>query len=254
MRSHRSKHGDSARKLQHRAPSLGRKLGCRLLDQLFPPTCLLCGAPGAGGLDLCTGCRRDLPALGPHCPRCGIPLGTAALCARCRAQPPPYDQCHAAFPYRTPISTLIGDLKFRAKLNRARLLGSCLAESLSSAGVRRPDALVPIPLHPKRLRQRGYNQTLEIARILSAAFQLPLDIRSCQRIRNTRPQVGLDEEARRRNVRGAFAVRGRPQRHLALLDDVVTTGSTAAELAQALLQAGAERVDLWAVARTVHSA
>ncbi len=249
----RGEHGGSFRKLQRRAPSLGSKLGYRILNACFPLTCLLCGAPGAGGLDLCTGCRRDLPTLNPHCPRCGFPSGTAALCARCRAQPPPYDRCHAAFPYAPPVSRFIGDLKFRAKLNRARLLGSCLVESLASAGVRRPDVLVPIPLHPERLRQRGYNQALEIARILSAAFQLPLDARSCQRIRNTRPQVGLDEEARRRNVRGAFAVRGRPGRHLALLDDVITTGSTAAELARALRQAGAERVDLWAVARTVCS-
>ena len=148
---------------------------------------------------------------------------------------------------------LIGDLKFRSKLNRARLLGECLADSLITAGVRQPDALVPVPLHPERLRQRGYNQALEIARVLSAAFPLPLETSRCQRIRNTRPQVGLGGEERRRNVRHAFAVRGRPPRHLALLDDVITTGSTAAELAQALLQAGAERVDLWAVARAVRS-
>jgi ComF family protein len=227
----------------------------RLLGRLYPPTCVLCGAPGHAGLDLCLGCRADLPHNRHACPRCAIPIPAGqtagALCGPCQRRPPPFAASHAAFRYQDPIPTLVSGVKFHARFNLARLLGQCLTLALLEQGAEHPGLILPVPLHLTRLRTRGYNQALEIAREVAAGLAIPLDVHSCIRAQATSPQVGLDEHERRRNVRGAFSVVSPPAaRHVAILDDVVTTGSTVAELARTLRQAGVERVDVWAVART----
>lgn len=222
---------------------------------LIPPTCVLCGAPGSAGLDLCAACRDELPRNRPACPRCALPLPAGMTpgtpCGACQHLPPPQTIAFVPYLYRDTIRALIAGAKFRGRLNLARLLGLCLAYSAREAGVARPDLILPVPLHPQRLQTRGYNQALEMARALSKELGIPVDAETCVRLRAITPQEGLEKEARRRNVRGAFGVTA-PIRvqHVALLDDVVTTGSTAAEVATTLLQAGAKRVDLWAVART----
>jgi ComF family protein len=225
-----------------------------LLQRLYPPTCVLCGAPGQAGLDLCEGCRADLPHNRHACPRCALPLPedpAAGLCGPCQRHPPPFAASHAAFRYEDPLPPLIAGMKFRARFNLARLLGQCLALALLEQGAERPGLIIPVPLHPKRLRERGYNQALEIAREPAAALGIPIDGTGCIRALHTNAQVGLDDRERRRNVRGAFAVRRPPAaRHVAILDDVVTTGSTVTELTRVLRAAGVERVDVWAVART----
>ena len=230
-----------------------------LLDQaaagLIPPTCVLCGAPGSAGLDLCAACRDELPRNRPACPRCALPLTAGmvpgAPCGACQHHPPPQTVAYVPYLYQDTIRALIAGAKFRGQLNLARLLGLCLADSAREAGVARPDLILPVPLHPRRLQSRGYNQALEMARALSKELGIPVDADTCVRLRAITPQEGLEKEARKRNVRGAFGVTApiRAQ-HVALLDDVVTTGSTAAEVTTTLLQAGAKRVDLWAVART----
>jgi len=225
------------------------------LSRIFPPTCILCGAPGQYGLDLCVGCLNDLPHNLHHCPRCAIPLPAdhppGTVCGQCQRRPPPYSACHAAFLYEAPIPALVAGAKFRGRLNTARLLGICLARSLFMRGAEMPECIVPVPLHPKRMRGRGYNQAAEIARAAAQELGVPVDANCCIRTGSLRPQEGLDKVERRRNVRGAFVAPHRlTTRHVAMLDDVVTTGSTAAEVARVLLKAGAERVDLWAVSRT----
>jgi ComF family protein len=146
---------------------------------------------------------------------------------------------------------MVAGAKFRGRLNLTRVLGLCLARSLQLKEAELPQVIIPVPLHPRRARERGYNQALEIARAAASRLQVEIDAGLCARTRSFTPQEGLEKAARRRNVRGAFAVTGQlTARHLAILDDVVTTGSTAAELARALRRAGAKRVDLWAVART----
>ena len=133
----------------------------------------------------------------------------------------------------------------------ARLLGQLMALALLEGGARRPDVILPVPLHPRRLRERGYNQALELARPISAALGVRTDTVTCMRAAYTSAQVGLDDRERRRNVRGAFkVVRSPVASHMAILDDVVTTGSTVTELARVLRRAGVQRVDVWAVART----
>jgi len=226
-----------------------------VLKRIYPPTCVLCGAPGHAGLDLCQGCWADLPHNSEACPRCALPLPAGqeagTPCGPCQRHPPPFTASHAAFRYEDPLPALVAGMKFRTRFNLLRLLGQCLTQALVEQGAERPGLIIPVPLHPRRLRERGYNQALELARQPAAALGLPIDSVTCIRARPTSAQVGLGDQERRRNVRGAFAVVRRPEaRHVALLDDVVTTGSTVSELSRVLLAAGVERVDVWAVART----
>ena len=226
-----------------------------LLDTVFPPTCLLCGAAGSPGRDLCPGCAAELPLNRVSCPRCALPLDArlpdGSECGACRRRPPPFDSALAALRYETPVPLLVGAAKFRAQLAAARLLGQLLADAVRWRGGRLPEVLIPVPLHPRRLGERGYNQALEIGRSVGRELDLPLDTGHCLRVSPTQPQTGLDESARRRNVRGAFAAHTPfPWRRVAILDDVVTTGSTVAEAARALRRAGAEEIMVWAAART----
>jgi ComF family protein len=173
------------------------------------------------------------------------------ICGECQNHPPPFDELIAPFRYEFPFDVLIQALKFHGRLPAARLLGDLLGDSLEGRGDALPERIVPVPLHPARLRERGFNQSLEIARPLAKRLGIPIAIPNVHRTRPTPPQSGLDQKARRINVRGVFAVK-RPLgfNHVAVLDDVVTTGSTVAELARVLRDSGVERVDVWACART----
>jgi ComF family protein len=232
--------------------------GCvwnRLSDLLFPPTCLLCGAPGAGGYDLCAGCAAALPHNCDACWRCARPLGAAGpvdgLCGRCQRRAPPFVRTLAALRYETPVPSLVGAMKFNGRLNHARLLGQILADAARQLTPPWPQVLVPVPLHRHRLAARGFNQSAEIARVVGRTLGLPLETGVVHRVLATPPQAGLDEAARRRNIRGAFmARRPWPWARVAILDDVVTTGATVTELSRVLLQAGAESVEVWAAVRT----
>lgn len=164
---------------------------------------------------------------------------------------PPYAVCHATFRYERPLPILVGGVKFRARLNLARLLRQCLANALRECGAELPELIVPVHPHAKRLRERGYNQALELARSLGLEPSIPVDRRSCVRVSATPPQAGLARKERQRNMRGAFRTLHPPGgEQVAILDDVVTIGSTVSELTRVLLKAGVERVDVWAVART----
>ena len=227
----------------------------RSISVLFPSTCILCGAPGREAMELCESCHADLPHNRHRCHRCALPLPASApagsLCGTCQHRPPVYDRCIAPFRYEGTLPHLVTGLKFRARMNCARLLGTLLTAGLEKAGAELPEVIIPVPLHPTRLRERGFNQALEIARIPSRHFGLPIDTHHCRRQLATAPQSGLEAKERRRNIRGAFAVAdGLAARHVVLLDDVVTTGSTVAELARMLKRAGVERVEVWAVAKT----
>ncbi|WP_223296676.1 ComF family protein [Thiorhodovibrio frisius] len=243
----------AARRLAQR---LSRQLLRLAFESAYPPTCVLCGAAGFGELDLCLGCLADLPDVAPSCERCALPLpaGTpdGIVCGKCQRQPPAYDRCIALFRYQGAVARLVGDFKFRQRLHLGRLFGQLLAEAARwQPDASLPDLLVPVPLHPSRLRQRGYNQSLEVARVAGRALGIDADRSGVERVVATPPQLTLAREERQSNVRNAFRVR-RPlmARHVAIIDDVVTTGATVGELARVLRQAGAERVDVWAVART----
>jgi len=221
-------------------------------DLLYPRRCLLCGAAGADGMDLCLGCRADLPWPGSACPVCATPLPHPgpAPCGACQQRPPAFDAARALLHYVTPVDHLVQQLKFHHRLVVANLFAALMDRALAG-GDWRPAPLMPVPLHASRLRERGFNQALEIARPLARALEVPLLDRHCRRSRATPAQSGLDAATRRRNLRGAFEV-VRPIEHdrVTLIDDVMTTGSTLDELASTLKQAGVERVELCVVART----
>ncbi len=227
-----------------------------ILTGLFPPTCLLCGAPGVGGMDLCAGCLADLPFNTQACARCALPLPDKAphggLCGTCQRRAPPYDAGLAPLRYEGTVPFLVTGLKFNNRMAHARLLGILFARAMTAIPEdARPGLLVPVPLHPGRQRERGFNQALEIIREPARRAGIALDVGSCRRQRPTSPQSGLDAKQRKSNLRGAFVLRHRPAAdHVAVFDDVITTGNTVAELARVLKKAGVRRVDVWAVART----
>jgi len=212
--------------------------------------CALCGAQAQSACGLCCGCRGDLPYGGPCCRRCALPLVGADLCGRCQRRPPPYYRVYAPFLYQAPIDGLIYGAKYHQRLSDARSLGVLLAEYVAGLGDDKPQVIIPVPLHGRRLRERGYNQALEIARLPARALGVRLDVGCCVRTRATSPQAQLGSRARRRNIKGAFALARAPQgRHVAIVDDVMTTGGTVAEMAGVLSRAGVARVDIWVCAR-----
>jgi ComF family protein len=215
----------------------------RLARLVFGGTCFICR--GAARAPLCEDCDADLPRLRqPLCPRCALASLAGAICGRCLSQPPHYDATFAALGYAFPADALVHALKFRGELALAPFLASLLSEKTSASGV---DCVVPVPLSTARLRERGYNQAVEIARHLGGR----LEIESCSRERDAPPQAGLDREARQRNVRGAFRCnRSFAGERVAVVDDVMTTGATLDALARALKDAGAASVVNWVVCRT----
>jgi ComF family protein len=218
---------------------------------IVPAACRLCGAPAEPG-EVCASCRASLPWNRISCPRCALPLRSshAHPCGNCGSEPPQQDAALAPFRYETPIAQAIAGLKYHARFGEARWLGAAIAEAAAQRDDPLPDLLIPVPLHASRLRERGYNQALELARGIRRVLPIAIDWRSAQRTRPTADQIGQKAVDRRREVRGAFAVgpavRGR---HIALIDDVMTTGSTVDALARAARATGAARIEVWVAAR-----
>lgn len=221
----------------------------RLGHWLLPPRCVVCDA-GAGPQGLCMACEAALPRSGPACPQCALPLpaGSDATvpCGQCLRRPPPLQAVRAAFVYAAPVDRLARRFKFHGDLAAGRALAATMARAAGDWP--RPQALVPMPLHRSRLRARGYDQALELARPLARALALPC-LPGLRRVRATEAQSGLDAARRRRNLHGAFAAAAPLPAHVALVDDVMTTGATVHAAARALRRAGVARVDAWVCAR-----
>ncbi|MER2602629.1 MAG: ComF family protein [Candidatus Competibacter phosphatis] len=219
---------------------------------LLPPICLLCGATGTTDRDLCAGCDADLPRNARACPSCALPLaaGSNGDCEYCRARSFSFDRAFVPFCYRPPVDFLILGLKFTHRLSHARLLGELFAAALAERNAPPPDCIIPVPLHPLRLRERGFNQALELARPSARRLRVPLLADGLRRVRHTPPQTQLDAGRRHDNPRGAF-VANRPLsgRRVALMDDVVTTASTVAECSRILRASGAADIEIWAIGR-----
>ncbi|MDO9104297.1 MAG: ComF family protein [Methylovulum sp.] len=222
-------------------------------DYLLPPTCVLCGNVGHDRRDLCLPCYRHLPRNTPCCYQCAerleTPCAIPVRCGRCLSQRPAFDDTYAPFIYQGAIQHWITALKFGADYKHARLLGQLLAEHLQQTA-ERPGLILPVPLNPSRYRGRGFNQSIEIARTVAQILQLPMDLNSCRRQRDTPHQSALAAKQRRKNLKHAFTlVKPISARHVAILDDVMTTGATVHELAAVLKKAGVNRVDVWVCAR-----
>ncbi len=233
-----------------------KNIQVQLSNSLLPPVCILCGVVGFVtshcSRDLCLPCLQSLPWTGPQCVRCALPLSVTAveaLCGRCQTQPPAFDACLSPFHYQAPLDHLLLGLKFNGRLAQARLLGELMTQWLASVVEVPPEQIIPVPLHATRLRERGFNQAVELARPIARYFDLPLNLHRVRRTRATPPQSDLSREERLENIRGAFDVMQPMSGSVVIVDDVMTTGSTAHELAAALLSAGAEQVEVWVCAR-----
>jgi ComF family protein len=232
-----------------------------LLDLLFPPLCHVCRAfiPNAGELLICAGCLNKITLLAsPLCTVCGTPFATEDgvdhTCGACLTHPP-FHTCRSAAVLDGPLQELIHRFKYGGKVHLNQALGVLTAAALRTFGAdAAADLILPVPLHRKRLRQRGYNQSQLIGEILAKKWQVPLEIGNLRRVRWTEPQTTLDARDRVSNVSGAFEVRDAVRlagKRVLLVDDVLTTGSTMRACAEALREAGVAAVFAVTVARGV---
>lgn len=235
-------------------PALHRWSGL-CLDALLPRHCVLCGQRSGPG-NLCFSCRADLPRPGRVCRCCALPMPKAGdlPCGRCLQRPPPWDRTVAALAYLEPADWLVCRFKFGRDFSCGQLLGQELLDAISRSAQPRPDLIAPVPLHRVRHFSRTFNQADLLARFLGCELEIPVHSRLLVRNRTTRAQSGLNAAGRRRNIRDAFQYRrGRKpvpaNAHVALVDDVMTTGATLAECAKTLKREGVARVSAWVAAR-----
>lgn len=204
-------------------------------------------------MDLCDACQNDIAFNLQCCQRCAIPLQTneALWCGACLRRPPRYHSSYCAFEYGYPIADFVRALKYGRSLSHAAVLGTLLADYLQQRHQGEwPQCFIPVPLSTERYRQRGFNQAIELGRVIESRLRIPMNVRLLARVRHTVEQAGLSRRERRKNLRNAFAMtsKGMPS-HIAILDDVVTTGSTMNEITRRLKRAGAEQIEVWAVTR-----
>ena len=212
--------------------------------------CVLCGCMSHDGL-WCAACDAALPYLrAPHCPVCAMPTPDGAVCGHCLAQPPLFTHTHAVFGYAFPLDRLIQGMKYREQLALAHAFAEKMLQGIDRCSL--PDYVIAMPLHPAKLRERGFNQSLLLASTVARKLRLKLLTHACQRIRDTPPQSALPWKARKKNVRNAFSCEmDLGGKRVALVDDVLTTGASLNALAGAVSRAGAIEISAWVVARTL---
>lgn len=215
--------------------------------------CNLCNQFHKGNLAVCEFCINFIKPLGPHCQQCAYPLPQSklALCGQCIKKPPYFDNTYVGYLFEEPLRGLLHQFKYQQALYLGTLLSHLMGKVIPLENDFTP-CLIPIPMHKTRIRQRGFNQAAILAKLLAKQFRLPYDLKSCKKIINTAPQVSLDGSQRQKNIRDCFLVSSIPYSHVLLIDDLLTTGSTANELARLLKKAGVVRVDVCCCARTVY--
>jgi len=227
-----------------------------LSQRIFKQSCTLCDAtikspasiqPTDGQQSICQDCLNELPAAPyPHCPQCGIET-LGETCGHCQTTPPHYDCTHALFSYGYPVDALMQHYKYRHALYLSQTFGNLLTKLIMENDI---DCIIPMPLHANRLKARGFNQSLEIAKVMAKQSNIPLDASSCLRIKNTPPQASLALKQRLKNMKGAFSCQqSYTNQHVALIDDVMTTGTSLDELAKVVKKAGASKVSCYVLAR-----
>lgn len=199
----------------------------------------------------CAACDHTLPYLDmPHCPICAMPIPSGEVCGHCLSHPPAFDRCAAAFVYAFPLDRLIQAMKYHEQLALAHTFAAKLTQRLDHQHL--PDCIIPMPLHPSKLRERGFNQSQLLAARISSELKLPLLPHACERVRDTPPQSALPWKERKKNVRGAFRCDiDLTGKHVALVDDVLTTGASLNALGTAIKARGATSVSAWVIARTI---
>ncbi len=219
---------------------------------MIPEVCLLCHAPSQHH-GLCAGCRQDLPWLTePHCPVCALPSPANQVCGQCITHPPAFTAAFAAFRFEYPLVGVIHRFKYQGDWRLGSTLAKWLAQGLQvqTSLDYKPDLVIPIPLHTSRLKERGFNQAQLLAEQWAVDNKIPLAKFLLQRIVPTGSQAALDKEERLRNLHDAFL--SNPEvmnKHILLIDDVMTTGATLEQASRELLRSGAKRVDVACLAR-----
>ncbi len=229
---------------------------------LFPTRCLLCRRALATHQPLCQACQEDLPWQTNVCLRCGLSLTDALFprhsdstkhCGQCLQQPPPFERTVAVWRYQAPLTSLITQLKFQQQVSSGQLLGELISSKILEiyGDQPLPECMVPVPLHPRRVWTRGYNQAILLAKPIAKALRIPLNLRCLTRTQHTLPQSRLPGQARRRNLQHAFTMtQPFTHKHVAIVDDVVTTGQTVTAISHLLRQQGVKKIDIWCAART----
>lgn len=243
----------AAEQLCHVLPTQRRaKLFAKVLDWLLPRRCLVCQIALIDDSPCCEVCYPELPFHRDCCARCGQSIAVKDdYCGRCVTNPPPFESTFCAFRYQAPISDQIHQFKYAEHPELASSLAKMLVIELLESGATMPDLLVPVPLHISRLRQRGYNQAALLCRHIGNQLGIPVNLTAIKKAKPTQNQAALPLAARQTNVRNSFVINGTLNRpHISIIDDVFTTGSTAMELSRILKKAGAETVQVWALAYT----
>jgi ComF family protein len=219
----------------------------RLLGLAFKQNCLLCSASKAKDIGICHDCLADLPYVSPQsCAQCGL-YSDSMICGSCLSSKPSFDQTRAIFTYDFPINTMMHRYKYGSQIQLSQAFGQLLAQKIDLSTV---DLIIPMPMHPARLKERGFNQALEIAKVLAQPPQL--NYKAVVRTKNTLPQASLPLKVRAKNIRNAFQVNQTLSGlHIAIIDDVMTTGASLNELAKTLKKADAAHVECWVIARTL---
>ncbi|NOR43492.1 MAG: ComF family protein [Gammaproteobacteria bacterium] len=238
------------------------ELAQKLLSALFPSRCILCRqtvriAAINPNIEVCRDCYKILPHNDNNCVRCALPLpvdiGSQILCGRCIKKTPSYDYSCSVFRYESDIINLIHQLKFGEKISYARSIGEILLASFESDLLEKhgaPDCIIPVPIHDRRLRGRGYNQSIEIARVMAKKLAIPIAYDAVVKKHSTLAQSGLNAKERQKNIKNAFdVINVENYKHVLIVDDVVTTGSTVNEIAKALKKNGVDRVGVLSIAR-----
>ena len=221
---------------------------------MFSSICFLCESPTQTSLQLCETCFQQLPDITNPCKMCGAPIDenmSSFLCGQCLKTPKHYQESYIPMHYAFPIDHFIQQLKFKNKLNHLPLLSKILINYIADYHpTPLPEYLVPVPLHSSRIFQRGFNQATEIAKIVGKHFHIGYDTHRLQRILATDAQANLSAKMREKNVSHAFKTDCFPDfKHIAIIDDVVTTGSTVNAVAATLHAAGVKHIEVWAIAR-----
>ncbi len=230
------------------------------IPRLLPTVCVVCGRSVVTAIALCEPCKKALPWINSACSKCGennaLSLQLGELCSGCYLSPPPFHHCRGLFHYRAPIDTLISGFKYHARFDIGHAFSYLLAIKIQEHydSGEKPDVLLPVPLHPHRLRTRGYNQALEIAKVVESICKIPVNSSLAYRKKDTKPQTETrSASSRRKNLASAFeinhATSSESVRSIAIIDDVVTTMATISSLSNTLSEAGMKVVDVWCIAR-----
>ena len=228
-----------------------RATALALLEWVAPPCCLLCRLEVEYRHGLCQGCWAKLPVNEIHCECCALPMAHESLCGHCQRCPPVFDSVIAPLRYQDPIDQMLCALKYHQQLSFARTAAGLITDTVRESGEPMPDLLIGVPMTHRAVRKRGLNQAVFLARLIGRQLGIPAKSTLIKKLRETDRQSTLNASKRQRNLKGAFHCKGSLEdKHIALVDDILTTGATANEISKVLKAAGANRVDIWVCART----